>query len=115
MGAALQYEFVSEEPTLEGRTDFVFEGTENTHVVEFGMVSVLGATSNTGSTSESVLKRKKRESERKRLIDAMLEKKAAQVLKYVPKMKNKKPIRWWVALFTKSRGQLVQVTEVLEV
>ena len=112
--AALKYEFVSEESTLEGRPDFVFEGTLNTHVVEFGMVSVLGATSDKGSTSESVWKRKKRASERKRLIDAMFVKKADQVLKYVPKPKNNKPIRWWVALFTRSRGQLVQVKEVLE-
>ena len=74
-----------------------------------------GATSNTGFTSESVLKRKQRESERKRDIDAMLEEKTAQVRKYVPKLKHKKPIRRWVALFTRSRGQLIQVTEVLEV
>jgi hypothetical protein len=72
------------------------------------MVSVLGNTSITGSTSESVLKRK-------REIDAVLKEKTAQVRKYVPMLKHKKPIRRWVALFTRSRGQLIQVTEVLEV
>jgi len=113
--AALQYEFVPEQSDLEGRADFVFEGMLNTHVVEFGMVSVLGATSNTGSTSESVLKRKKRKSKRKREIDAVLKEKTAQVRKYVPMLKHKKPIRRWVALFTRSRGQLIQVTEVLKV
>jgi hypothetical protein len=106
--AALQYEFVPEQSDLEGRADFVFEGSLNTHVVEFGMVSVLGNTSITGSTSESVLKRK-------REIDAVLREKTAQVRKYVPMLKHKKPIRRWVALFTRSRGQLIQVTEVLEV
>ncbi|KAJ1428871.1 hypothetical protein B484DRAFT_396641 [Ochromonadaceae sp. CCMP2298] len=35
---ALKYEFVPEQPTTDGRPDFVFEGTKNTHVVEFGMV-----------------------------------------------------------------------------
>ena len=45
----------------------------------------------------------------------MLEEKTAQVRKYVPKLKHKKPIRRWVALSTRSRGQLIQVTEVLEV
>ena len=110
---ALKYEFVSEQPNFNGRSDFVFEGTENTHVVDFGMVS--GATSNTGFTPEGVLKSQKRESERKSEIDALLKEKTMQVRSYVPTLKNKKPIRRWVALFTRSRGELVHVSEVSEV
>ena len=102
------YEFVSEQPTLAGRPDFVLEGMLNTHVVEFGMVSVLGNTSITDSTPEYVLKRK-------RQIDVVLKDKTAQVRKYVPPPKHKKPLRWWVALFSRCRGELIQVTEVFEV
>ena len=105
---ALQYEFVSEQAVFNGRIDFVFEGTENTHVLEFGMVS--GATSNTGSKLESVFN-----SECKSEIDAALKKKTTQVCKYVVTFKNKKPICRWVALFSGSRGELVHVSEVLEV
>ena len=82
-------------------------------MVDFGMVS--GATSNTGFTPEGVLKSQKRESERKSEIDALLKEKTMQVRSYVPTLKNKKPIRRWVALFTRSRGELVHVSEVSEV
>jgi hypothetical protein len=102
------YEFVPEQLTFAGRADFVFEGMLNTHVVEFGMVPVLGNTSITDSTPEYLLKRK-------REIDAVLKKKTAQVRKYVPPPKHEKPLRWWVALFSRCRGELIQVTEVFEV
>ena len=94
---ALKYEFVSEQPTFNGRSDFVFEGTENTHVVEFGIVSV--DTSKKGSQLKSE-------------IDTALEKKTTQVRGYVAALKNKNPIRWWVALLSKARGELVHVSEV---
>ena len=94
---ALKYEFVSEQPNFNGRSDFVFEGTENTHVVEFGIVSV--DTSKKGSQLKSE-------------IDTALEKKTTQVRGYVVVLKNKKPICWWVALLSKARGELVHMSEV---
>ena len=100
---ALRYEFVSEQATFNGRSAFVFEGIENTHVVEFGMVTVSGGTSKNGSEPKS---------ERKSEIDSALKKKTTQVRGYVVALKNKKPIRWWVALFNKAKGELVHVSEV---
>jgi len=94
---ALKYVFVSEQPTFNGRSDFVFKGTEKTHVVEFGIVSV--DTSKKGSQLKSE-------------IDTALEKKTTQVRGYVVVLKNKKPICWWVDLFNKARGELVHVSEV---
>ena len=45
------HEFVSEQATFNGQSAFVFEGIENTHVVEFGIVSV--DTSKKGSQLKS--------------------------------------------------------------
>jgi hypothetical protein len=86
----LKYEFVSEQPTNDGRADFVIEGTKNTHVVEFGMVK--------GEASPEVIK-------------TATTKKIKQVRDYVVAPKNGKPIRYWVAIFSKDRGELVKVTE----
>ena len=93
---ALKYVFVSEQPTFNGRSDFVFKGTEKTHVVEFGIVSV--DTSKKGSQLKSE-------------IDTALEKKTTQVRAYVVALKNKNQIRWWVALLSKARRDLVHVSE----
>ena len=98
--AVLDYEFAAEVPTLDGRVDFVFEGTKNTHVLEFGMVS-------SGSRkNDSMLKSK---------IDTALQEKTKQVRDYVCPPRNKKPIRFWVALFSKAKGKLLHVSEVSEV
>jgi len=97
------HEFVSEQATFNGQSAFVFEGIENTHVVEFGMVTVSGGTSKNSSEPES---------ERKSEIDTSLKKQTTQVRGYVVTLKNKKPNRWWVALFNKAKGELVHVSEV---
>jgi len=95
--AALEYEFMPEVAVLNGRIDFVFEGTKNTHVLEFGTVS-------SGSIkNDSILDPK---------IVTVLKRKTKQVRKYVCPKRNKKPIRFWVALFRKDRGELVLVSEV---
>jgi hypothetical protein len=88
---AWKYEFVSEQSTADGRTDFVVEGTNNTHVVEFGMVP--------GGADGGA-------------IETATTKKTMQVRGYVVAPKNGKPIRRWVALFSKAKGELVHVVEV---
>jgi len=98
--AVLDHKFAAEVPTLDGRVDFIFEGTKNTHVLEFGMVS-------SGSRkNDSVLKSK---------IDTALQEKTKQVRDFVCPPRNKKPIRFWVALFSKAKGKLLHVSEVSEV
>mmetsp|Transcript_32727 Transcript_32727/g.72039 ORF Transcript_32727/g.72039 Transcript_32727/m.72039 type:complete len:637 (+) Transcript_32727:121-2031(+) len=86
----LKYNFVSEQLTNDGRADFVIEGTKNTHVVEFGMVEV--------GASHKVIK-------------SATTKKFKQVRDYVVAPKNGKPIRYWVAIFSKAKGELVNVKE----
>jgi len=95
--AALEYEFMSEVACLYGRADFVFEGTKNTHVLEFGMVSI-GSIQNDSKLDPKIV--------------TALERKTKQVHKYVCPQRNKKPIRFWVALFSTDRGELVHVSEV---
>jgi len=95
--AALEYESVPELAVLDGQIDFVFEGTKNTHVLEFGMVSS-GISKNNSKPDPKIV--------------TALEQKTKQVRKYVCPQRNKKPIRFWVALFRKDRGELVHVSEV---
>ena len=98
--ASLDYEFTPEVHTLDGRIDFVFEGTKNTHVLDFGMVS-------SG--------RRKNDSMQESKIVTALQEKTKRVRDYVCPPRNKKPIRFWVALFSKAKGELLHVSEVSEV
>ena len=82
---------------MNGRIDFVFEGTKNTHVFEFGMVLSVNS---------------KKDSNLRREIATALKQKTKQVHDYVCALQNKKPIRRWVALFSKDTGELVHVSEV---
>jgi len=101
--ASLENEFVPEQPTLDGRMDFVFEGTKNTHVLEFGMVS--------SGSSKNDSKRKNNSKLEAKIVTALQEK-TKQVRKYDCPLRNKKPIRFWVVLFSKDKGKLVHVSEV---
>ena len=82
---------------MNDRIDFVFEGTKNTHVFEFGMVLSVNS---------------KKDSNLRREIVTSLKQKTKEVRDYVCALKNKKLIRRWVALFSKDRGELVHVSEV---
>jgi len=95
--ASLEYEFAPEVATVDGRMDFVFEGTKNTHVLEFGMLSI-GSSKNDSKVQAKIV--------------TALQKKTKQVCKYDCPLRNKKPIRFWVALFSKDKGELVHVSEV---
>lgn len=88
---ALKYDFVFIELTAYGRPDFVFEGTKNTHVVDFGMVPLRAGG---------------------RTVDTATTEKTTQVGGYVVAPKNGKSICRWVALFSKGKGELVSVKEV---
>ena len=54
----------------------------------------------------------KNDSKLKRKIVTALKQKTTHVSDYVCPLKNKKPIRRWVALFSKDRGELVHVSKV---